>query len=204
LRPERYRVPPEEAWRRVSGTSQLKGRQRAVLRVLATWRERKAQQLDKPRRWVVADDALLELSRRMPKSDAELSKLRNVPAEVLRDHGRELLEQVTLGRNLPQDQWPTLEPKLRLTPTQEAVVDACLALLKTCALEEGVSAQSLASRRDVERIVAGERDHPLLTGWRAAVAGQRLKALLAGEVGLIVEQGKLMLIDKAEPDAGAG
>lgn len=204
LRPERYRMHPDDAWRRVSGASQLKGRQRGVLKLLAAWRERKAQQLDKPRRWVVGDDALLELARRMPKSEAELDKLRNVSADVLRNYGRELAEQVARGRDLPQDQWPTLGPKLRLTPTQEAVVDACLALLKTCALEQGVSAQSLANRRDIERIVAGERDHPLLTGWRAAVAGQRLEALLSGELGLMVEGGKLMLIEKAETGSGAG
>ncbi len=202
LRPERYCMRPEDAWRRVSGASQLKGRQRAVLKVLAAWRERKAQDLDKPRRWVVADDALLELARRMPKTGAELTKLRNVSADVLRNYGNELLEQIALGRELPQDQWPTAGIKVRLSPTQEAVVDACLALLKTCAQEQGVSAQSLANRRDIERIVAGERDHPLLSGWRAAVAGRRLQALLTGELGLIVEQGKLMAIDRAETDPG--
>ena len=198
--PQRYETPAPEAWRRVSGASQLKAHQRAVLKMLAAWREQTAQQRNKPRRWIVADDALLELARRTPKSVADLEKLRSLPPDAARKYGPELVEHIAAGQALPQDQWPSSPPKLRLTQAQEAVVDAAMALLKTCALEQGVSPPSLASRRDVERIVAGERDHPLLQGWRRAVAGRQLLALLEGNVGLVVEQGSVMLIDKAETD----
>jgi len=45
----RYRIAPEEAWRRLKGLSRLTPRQRAIGRALAAWREQRAITNDRPR-----------------------------------------------------------------------------------------------------------------------------------------------------------
>ncbi|MFN3596335.1 MAG: HRDC domain-containing protein [Rubricoccaceae bacterium] len=57
------------------GVAQLPAQGRAVLRALAAWREREAQALDRTRRLVLPDEALVELARRRPHQARELAAL---------------------------------------------------------------------------------------------------------------------------------
>ncbi len=64
----------------------------------------------------------------------------------------------------------TPEEKDRRRARQEAVAERAAAL--------DLPPGALASRRDLERLLRGARDVPLLTGWRWQVAGQALAAQL--------------------------
>jgi ribonuclease D len=44
--------------------------------------------------------------------------------------------------------------------------------------ELGIAPEILATRRQMQRLVAGERDMAPLTGWRRAVIGERLLSAL--------------------------
>lgn len=188
--PARYRIDPEQTWLRVKGAQRLKPRQLAVLRVLAAWREREAMARDRPRRWIADDNLLIDLARIQPRDDAQLDRLRGLSGEQRQRHGRTLLELIAAGRDLPAAEWP--QP-LRVEPLsleQDALVDALAAIVKLCAAEHGVSPGSLAGRRELERLVLGE-DGDLLHGWRAALAGKRVQAFLAGEHALRASTGQL-------------
>ena len=49
-----------------------------------------------------------------------------------------------------------------------------MALLRACCEEAQVTPAAVASRRDLERLVLGDREVPLLHGWRAAIADDEL------------------------------
>ena len=66
----RYRIAPEEAWRRLKGLSRLTPRQRAIGRALAAWREQRAIASDRPRGWILTDEALFALAVNEPESAA--------------------------------------------------------------------------------------------------------------------------------------
>ena len=46
------------------------------------------------------------------------------------------------------------------------------------ALRLGITPELLATRRDVDLLVNGDADTPVLRGWRRALVGDRLRALL--------------------------
>lgn len=192
--PTRYCVRPKDAWLKVKRHSSLRDAQLVVLQHLAAWREREAANRDRPRRWIVSDEVLVELARRKIASPEELARVRGLRESQLKQHGKALLEMTASGRSLPRAQWPQLPSRIRLDPNQEALTDVLMAVVRMCGQENDVNPGILASRRDLESIVAGERDLPLLKGWRARVAGDSVLNYLDGDLSLEVEGGRLVMV----------
>lgn len=96
--PDRYRVQPHQAWRRIKAARRLQGMQRSVLRALAAWRENHAATVDRPRRWILRDETLLELARRMPADPESLRQIRGLDPSRLQQHGEILLGLIATAR----------------------------------------------------------------------------------------------------------
>ncbi|MBT8141335.1 MAG: HRDC domain-containing protein [Gammaproteobacteria bacterium] len=62
---ERHKAqsPLQSAWNRVKGIKRLSDSDFARAASLAHWREQRAMQKDRPRRWILADDIILELAQ---------------------------------------------------------------------------------------------------------------------------------------------
>lgn len=194
--PARYRNPPEQAWLRVKGSNRLKGVQLAVLQALAGWREEQAQQGDRPRRWILKDEILLDLAKQMPQEPDKLHRIRGLEEGTIKRHGDTLLHLIAAAKNLPKAQWPKAKGGKRLAPEQEPLLDAMMALLRERCRRQNISPGAVAGRRELEQLVMGERDIPLLHGWRAAIAGGALQQLLEGRLALLVENGQLDIIPR--------
>ncbi len=191
--PERYRNPPQEAWQRLKGANRLRGVQLAVLQQLAAWREEQAQRSDRPRRWIMKDEVLLDLARHMPKDEHGMQRIRGLEEGTIKRSGRALLDAINAGREMPREQWPSVKKGPRLPAEQDSLVDVMMALLRERCREQAISPGAVAGRRDLEKLIMGRRDIPLLHGWRAAVAGDSLLALLQGELSLTVSDGRLQV-----------
>ncbi len=188
-----YEVVPEDQWRRVKRVSSLNRRQLAVAREVAAWREREAQARDMPKRWVLGDESVIEISRRMPATEEELEGIRGVSTKLPKRRYGGLLKAVAAGRAVPDDELPVLERRRR-RPAQDtdAAVDLMVALVRMRAKEHGVAMPVLASREDLERLASGDREaHALLEGWRREIVGEELLALLEGRIGLALKDGVL-------------
>lgn len=194
--PARYRPDPEQAWLRVKGLQRLRPAQLAALRLLAAWREEEAVASDRPRRWILKDEVLIDLARRRPKTLAELSDIRGLELRTVERHGKTLLRLLAEAANLPRDQWPVLPERRRLQPRQEAVIDLLMASLRQSALEAEISPQAIAGRRDLERLVLGERDLPLLRGWRRELVGERMLDLIEGRSALGIDEQGLVVVPR--------
>lgn len=193
----RYRIDPEQSWRRIKGANKLRGRRLNVLRALAAWRERTAMATDRPRRWLLGDDVLLDLARLLPADAEALSRLRGLSDERRRRYGDTLLELIATASAEPPERWPALPAGKPLALPQEALVDALLAIVRLAAQEHEVSPGSLASRRDLEQLVQGQ-DAAVLHGWRRVLAGQRISEFLAGQRMLAVSAGELVLTEMSD------
>lgn len=176
--PGRYRVEPEQAWRRIREYSQLSSPRRAVLRSLAAWREEQARSHDRPRGWILADAVLVELARRLPENLEQLQRIRGLPAATARRHGALLLARIAAARAGPLEPEPARRVRPRLTPAQTAWVKEGLELVAARAGERAITPLTVASRRDVEALAVG-LDSPLRYGWRAALVGRELQQKLA-------------------------
>jgi ribonuclease D len=195
--PAQYRSDPESAWRRLRGANQLRGRQLAVLQALAAWRERRAAESDKPRRWILDDATLLALARSAPTRRDQLAKVRGIGDGLVRRHGGDLLQLIRTAREVSPPAAVIARP-VRLGAAEEACVDALMALLRLLADRHGVALATLATRRDLENLVRGERDLPLLQGWRHGLAGEALDRFLAGDGLLACRDGELAWEHPAE------
>ncbi|MET0534463.1 MAG: ribonuclease D [Steroidobacter sp.] len=177
--PSLHRTEPEAAWKRLKGLERMKPEQRATAKLLAQWREEMAIKHDKPRGWILADDALREIADRLPAEVAELETIRNLPAGVVRKRGTELLALIERGRGLGSS-----EPPMKLAPRPEqqqlALVTKLMNFARTQAEEMKISPELLATRRDVEQLVFSNRTDRLATGWRKDVIGDRLIAQARG------------------------
>lgn len=193
--PATYEIVPEEQWRRVKRVSSLNRRQLGVAREVAAWRELEAQHRDVPKRWVLGDESVVEVARRAPKTSADLSAIRGVGDKVGRSASAGLLAAVARGVETPEDGLPVLERKRRPAGDVDGAVDLMVALVRLRAREHGVAMPLLASREDLERLAAGEREaSPLLEGWRKTLVGNELLDLLDGRISLNVQDGKLGIV----------
>ena len=193
--PQTYYPNPDVMWQRTKGKQMLRGRQLAVLQQIAAWRERQARARDLPRKWVLKDDVMIELSRRMPRDANGLSKIRGLEPGQIRREGDTLLELITKGADMPREQWPNDKGRTKpLSASQEAMVDYLSTGLRLIAEQHQLSPLAIASRKELEKLVRGETDCVLHEGWRQSLAGQTLNALLRGEQQLAVRDGKLSFV----------
>ncbi|HZL03878.1 MAG TPA: ribonuclease D [Coriobacteriia bacterium] len=189
-----YEVVPEEQYRRVKRASSLDRRSLAILRELAAWREFEAQRRDLPKRWVVSDEALLEIARRTPADSQALQGVRGLNEQVARRHAGAILGAINRGREIPDDELPRLPKRKRLEGDVSDITDLLSALLRLRAREHGVAPTLIATRDELERFAAGERDEsPLGSGWRHTLVGAELAELLDGRISLAAERGRIVV-----------
>lgn len=185
LDPETYIVRPEDAWKRLK-TRTNSGRFLGVAKELARFREGYAQARNIPRNRVMKDDALLELASTKPRNQQDLGRSRLLLREARKgDIAQGILDAITAGLELPQDQLPKPagkgNEKLQVNP---ALADLLRVLLKARCEQEKVAQKLIASAADLDALAAGKRDVVALTGWRADVFGTDALRLCEGKLAL--------------------
>ena len=178
-------VDPADAWRDITNAWQLRTRQLACLKLLADWRLRKARDRDMAVNFVVREEHLWSVARYMPGSLGELDSL-GLSGSEIRFHGKTLLSLVEKAKALPEEALP--EPLLNLMdmPGYRKVFKEIKALVQDISKEKGVSAELLASRRQINQLLNAhwqlkpQNVQPeLISGWRGEMMAGRLNALLA-------------------------
>lgn len=144
--------------------------------MLAQWREAAAIKHDKPRGWILADDALREIAERMPATTGDLETVRNVPPGVVRRRGDEIMALIERGRADAVNEAAASTPQ-RPQPQQVALVTKLMGFARETAQHAKVNAELLATRRDVEQLVFARRTEHLLNGWRREIIGEPLIAV---------------------------
>ncbi|MDF1619449.1 ribonuclease D [Pseudothioclava nitratireducens] len=194
LNPETYITRPEDAWQRVK-TRTNSGRFMAVVRELARFREGYAQNRNIPRSRIFKDDALLELASTKPQSHEELSKSRLLLREARKGEIADgILQAVKEGLAVKPEDMPRVPDNGAQLQVNTALADLLRVLLKAKSSEAGVAAKLIASSSDLDRIAAGKRDVPALTGWRLEVFGRDALRLAHGEVALTASGGAVRVV----------
>ena len=175
---------PEEQYTRVKGTGRLSRRDMAIVRELATWREKEAQQVDRPRAWIMSDDAIVQIARRKPQSIQSLKRLRGIARTTINQHSNSLLNAVQRGLAIDEKNCPPISPPERPNPFDDARLDLAMAFLRGQCLSEEIDIAMVASRSEIKEFISPKRnapDNPLHTGWRREFLGADLTALLNGK-----------------------
>ncbi|MBF0678325.1 MAG: ribonuclease D [Devosia sp.] len=181
-----YIVQPENAWERLKMKIN-RARDLAALKVLAAWRERRAQETDQPRSRIFKDDVLYELAVQRPLTPEAFEKLRAVP----RGFGRSAAaaEIITLLKGveeLQKAQLPTMPDRYRGPSPKGAVGDLIRVLLKSVAEQHGVASRILATSDEIDALVLDDdADVPALKGWRRKLFGEKALAIKHGRIALV-------------------
>ena len=179
---------------------------RPVARALVQWREQTAERRDRPVQGILSDAALIEIAKRKPSSASELEQIRGAGAANMRRRGEELLTIVRAARELAPEQAPSEARPPLLKPEDAPLIALSESLLRARAREANIAYELLASRADLQAIVAAwragapEAGVRTLGGWRRELAGAELLALLDGRISLSVSKGRLHV----DADAPAG
>ncbi len=194
--PATYENPPDQAWRRLRGLQKFRGPALACAQALAAWREQRAQLENRPRKWVLDDAALLTLARIKVQSVNDFKRVRGLQPAVIDRYGAELLTLLEAARGQPPEPLPDSARPQALSEDQEAAVDVLAGVLRQLAAAQTLNPASIASRKDLQNLVRGERAHsPLLRGWRRGVAGEQLLDVLEGRRRLHIQPGGLVVED---------
>ena len=167
----------DDVWQKVGGRGRLKraGDQRR-LRLLAQWREQKAQKADLPRRWLLSDECLIELALLRPAKAAAIEKIavcRNRRIGAWACQLEALLAQTS-------DDDKTRMPPHKSGAKRQELVDELMQLVRETAAEHGIEPSLLATRKQLSQLVQPQavRENALLRGWRTHLFGGRIAAVL--------------------------
>jgi ribonuclease D len=188
-----YDTPPASAWLKVKSASRLKGASLSILQALAQWREETARRSDRPRGWILRDDAMVDIARHKPATPEALGAIRGLSEGLLNRSGKELLALVSQAAARKPVTFPGSAARTKLSAAQEALVDVMMAVVRITADENQLNPTVLAGRRDLEALLRDDPASAVLHGWRRKLVGERLQQLLSGQQSLSVQDGRLVL-----------
>lgn len=157
---------------RTRGTGSLRGPGRAAGMALMQWREQRAQQRDRPRRWILADEHLLAIATALPSNRDELQRVEGLAPALVQRQGSAILATI-------RDAEPVTDPDRKIPP-DKALIKSLQAEIKDRAESLGIQPELLAARRDIARMAAGEPPELLTSGWRQGVLADLTERFTSG------------------------
>lgn len=150
-------------WSRIKGVHGLPFPSQCAALALVRWREAAAQRSDRPRRWLLADEALLAIAAALPRDAEALAALadskfiaRSAPAMLAAIASRNDAElQAEVRANAAQP----MPDKMLVKSLQERVRQHAAVL--------GIEPEILATKRDLTGVALNDPPLHLRTGWRA-------------------------------------
>jgi ribonuclease D len=189
--PINYQVDMAQLWKRLKGVQKLKGVKLQVASELVQWREALAQRQNRPRRWIVKDEVIVEIARQVPDDIEALSRIRDLSDKTVNRHGDKLLQIVARAAQVDAAQWPQHDKAKNLNKQQLALGDCLMALCRVIADQNQVALATLATRKDIDNLLLNQKSSRLTQGWRFTMAGEQLLEFIHGQSTISVDQEKL-------------
>jgi ribonuclease D len=163
--------PEREPWRKLRGLGGLNRRELAVVREIFAWRADRAAIVNKPARYLLRDDLVVELARRAPTIEAEISVVRGVTRHDIPG----LLAAIARGRDVAANELPSA-PERENDPPQVAIINGLLqAVLASFCADERLTPALVATSSDLKVLIRAQMENEpipsssaLAAGWRAA------------------------------------
>jgi len=190
-----YIHDPKAAGQKMKGTKGYKPKQLAIVYALAEWREQFAIDNNRPKRWVMSDDVITQISKRPPKTVEALYKVPHIKSSSVKGYGEEWIELIDQVFALSPEQWPQPAPKATSpTPQENVLIQLCLSYAHQVVIDYRLTMHSLMQPHDILHIMHQERpEKPILSGWRNQLIGQEFLAILSGQKSVNVINNKIVL-----------
>ncbi len=147
-----FQIAIDKLWKRVRGSSRLNRKQLAIVQSIAQWREHLAQQKDKTRRRVLADEIIIQLALNPPKNAELLDPFIDRKYNINELQKQQLFQAIETALQSLEETWPdnrfnTLDnkQKLLLKKLQQQV--------NSKAEELNISNAMLYTKKDLEKLI---------------------------------------------------
>jgi len=181
--------PGVERWRRVKGLGGLNRKELAVARELYEWREQFAARVNRPTRFILRDDLIIEIARRGISGPDNLSELRGLPRGELET----IAAAVRRGLALAPGKYPEAVERDNDPPHVTMLSNLLNVVLNEFCNRESIAANLVATSSDLKSLVRSRQngaspavDSSLTSGWRATAVLPYLSAVLDGRAVLQV------------------
>ncbi|WP_046005221.1 ribonuclease D [Pseudoalteromonas rubra] len=163
-----FRTPDHYLYLGIKNVWQLKPRDLAVLRTLASWRQNKAEKKNLALNFVLKEHNMVEIAKRRPGS---LNSLRNVPGvepmEVNRS-GKEILACIEAGKAVPESELPARVQRLIDYPGYKGAAKEIKQAITEVAREHDIPVDVFASKKQINQVI----------GWNWKLDEQQRKTFL--------------------------
>lgn len=190
-KPDAYQVDFSSLWKRLKGVQRLKGAALNNADQLCRWREQLAIQKNRPRRWIIKDEDIVDIARFKPGNHEELAQIGNLSAEYVKKNGNAILQVLSQAAQMRPDQYPKQTDFKQLNNQQQAIADCLMALCRLVSEQNEIALASVATKKELDQLILGKRDNKLCSGWRYEMLGQHLLEFLEGGLSLRCDQGQL-------------
>lgn len=181
-----------ERWRKLKGVNNLDRRRLAVAKEVYLWREERAASINRPARFLLRDDLIIEIAKRIPKTSHDVANLRGVTTRDVEP----LLAAVRKAAELPEEKLPKKE-KRDPDPGENAwVVQLFSATLGSLCKQHSVTQSLAATQTDLRQLLKSfsqrktTGDRGLLHGWRREMFLPTLLGLWRGEQAMVLKPGR--------------
>jgi len=175
--------PTTERWRKLRGLGSFDRRKLAVVRALYQWREEQAARLNRPSRFVLRDDLLIEAAKWNPASDRDFQQLRGMPKTDL----AMLSQLIESARQTPLADCPEAVERDIETPQQTLITTLLNAVLNDFCRQSSLTPALVATMSDLRALVRSQMlgesfgsESALGRGWRREAVLPELLLMLQG------------------------
>lgn len=162
--------PEREPWRKLRGLGGLDRTQLAIVREIFNWREIRAGLINRPARYILRDDLIVEIARRLPENERELTVMRGVTRHDLTG----LLAAIERGRTMIAENCPVPLERDSDQPQVGLLTNFLSAALGSYCMQEKLTLALATTTQEIKSIVRARlmNEEPpsglaLTRGWRA-------------------------------------
>ena len=147
-----YEPDIEQIFYKTKGLSKLDKKFQNKAIKLAAWRESNAQQKNKPRKWIMSDNKLLDYA-------CGKSKLSTRSQKLFDDFVKESSDTFTLSK--------LLTPQKPLTSSEKSKKNELQRIINSLGEAYNLPPEVISTNKSLIRFIRGDLSSPLCSGWRA-------------------------------------
>ncbi|PMK00472.1 ribonuclease D [Vibrio sp. 10N.261.55.A7] len=178
-------VDANNVYRDIKGAWQLKPKQLAILKPLATWRYKEAMKRDLALNFVFKETDLLLVARDAIKSNQQMEQ-EGIDGRAVRRHGNRIAAMIKSAEQTPQDEYPAAIDRLMDYPGYKQLFKLLKDEVKKASAKSGLATEFLASKKQLNQLLSWvwRKDRnpsalpDVMKGWRLELMGENLNKLV--------------------------
>jgi len=199
--PKIYSDQSEEITYRIAKSGRVNAQSFAILKDLVLWREKRAREINIPRKRVADDNTLVNIAKARPTTKDNLSNFRGLNPGEIRRSGDLLIKIISKDHSHNDIKLPTPPKILKPSPQQSRIIDFLSTYLKAICQEKKIASRLVMTIKDLQKIVVENILDP--EQWvKRGICTQRacelicddFLAVLKGQRGLAIKNNRLEIL----------